>query len=385
MALVALDGMPMIPIGHAGCEGLVSISVLQAIPIDAVNEAVIMVGQIFTEDGGSHTIDTTGSSSLGWCSGAVTFANAATTVKVGLAAVDTAAGPPARAVNSADVITFDVSRSHTGGGGGITANAWQENVPTAGTKTIANGALIAFCIQMTARGGTDSVGIGVMQTGTSGNTTIPSVTSLLSAAYNINTKIPNAVIKFSDGTLGFFWGGIVASLGSVGVTWDSSSATKEYGNYIKVPFPIKVYGLIASCSVAGNTDAILYSDPLGTPIAEKTVSLDLHTVGAPFNNQFNPILFSTPYQATANQPLAAILKATTTTSVTTNHVRVFSATHQKCYSCGTNAYAVSRASGAFVVQNANKDRFAIGLLVGAFEAGGIAGRSVQINNDSLVA
>ncbi len=43
---------------------------------------------------------------------------------------------------------------------------------------------------------------------------------------------------------------------------------------------------------------------------------------------------------------------------------------------GTNGYAINRASGAFAAQNSNKDLYAVGLLVGAFDAGGSAATSV---------
>jgi hypothetical protein len=46
------------------------------------------------------------------------------------------------------------------------------------------------------------------------------------------------------------------------------------------------------------------------------------------------------------------------------------ANHENSEWLGTDCYAVSRNTGAFAAQNSNKDRFAIGLLVGAFDAGG---------------
>jgi hypothetical protein len=77
-------------------------------------------------------------------------------------------------------------------------------------------------------------------------------------------------------------------------------------------------------------------------------------------------LFSSSYTAKANQPLAVIAKPGGT-SVTMTYKTLNSSTHQAADHCGTNSYAVNRASGAFAAQNSNKDRFPIGLLVGAFE------------------
>ncbi len=136
MALVKLTGMPIIPIGAASRQDGATLVGLSTVTIDAANEAAIMIGHIYWEDGGSHTIDTTGSSSIQWMSGAVTFANAGTTFNVGIAAVNTTAGPPGRAVNVADVITFDVVAVFTGGLGGVTGSAWQTSVPTVGTRIV---------------------------------------------------------------------------------------------------------------------------------------------------------------------------------------------------------------------------------------------------------
>jgi hypothetical protein len=162
MTLTNIPGGMLVPYGPGfNTANLPSVLATAAI-LDSANEAMIMIGYVVTSDGGSHTIDTTGSSSLQWLTGSsVGFTQAGTTVKVGLAAVDTATGPPPRAVNVSDVITFDVSRSMTGGGGGIAgANTWQTHVPTSGTKTVANGDFIAFAIQMTAWATADSIRVG---------------------------------------------------------------------------------------------------------------------------------------------------------------------------------------------------------------------------------
>jgi hypothetical protein len=324
---------------------------------------------IFTDDGASHTIDTTGSSSLGWRSGAVTLANAGTTLKVGLAAVDTTNGPPTRAVNVADVITFDVSKSYTSAAA-PTATAWIESVPGAGTKTIANGDLVAFCVQMTARGGADAVNVQTEQV--LGGTARPAVTDFTGAAYSNKGNLPNAVITFSDGVLGYFYGGYVASVGLTSQAWNNTSGTKEYGNLLQFPFPCKAYGIFGAMSFNGDTDLILYSDPLGTPFAEKTISVDLNTIGAAASNNGFDELFPAPFSIAANTPYAVIAKPTSATNVTLNYKTFNAAAHQKSESPGsaTNGYAVNRASGAFGAQNSSKDRFAIGLLLGAFDAGG---------------
>jgi hypothetical protein len=116
MALVSLGGcQPTMLIGGILSVSGIPTTTTTATTLDAANEAVIYIGHMWWEDGGSHTVDTSGSSSLNWRTTTVTFANAGTRVKVGLADVVNAAGPPARAVNVSDVITFDVwARAGTG-------------------------------------------------------------------------------------------------------------------------------------------------------------------------------------------------------------------------------------------------------------------------------
>jgi hypothetical protein len=68
-------------------------------------EAGIMVGQVFWPDFSSHREhDRVIFVAVAYRS--LNLANGATTVKVGLAAVDTATGPPARAANASNVITL---------------------------------------------------------------------------------------------------------------------------------------------------------------------------------------------------------------------------------------------------------------------------------------
>jgi hypothetical protein len=326
-----------------------------------------MYGTVITDDGGSHTIDTTGSSSLGWRSGAVTF-GAGSVFAVGLATMDAATGPPGRATNVANLITMSVSKVYSGSG--ISANVWTESVPSAGTMTVAHGDYIAACTQLTTLAGSDLVNTQV--SGTNVGINIPSVTSYTGGTYAQSASIPNFVITFSDGHLGWFYGGAVWATNSTNQTWNNTSGTKEYGNYFLMPFPAKIYGLLVNNTMGGNIDFILYSDPLGTPAAEKTVSVDLNTIGGA-NARRSPILFASPYSSTASQPLAAIMKPTSATNVSSPYKTYNASAHQVTEMCGTNGYAVNRNTGAFAAQNSNKDRFDIGLLVGAFDDGTSAG------------
>lgn len=377
MSLTALGGMPLVQIGSPSRSGIISGGAFSATLLDATSEACIMYGRVFTEDGGSHTIDTTGSSSLGWRTTTVSATwNAGTILKVGLAALDTANGPPARATNAANVITFDVNGQYITGAAPTSA-AWNETIPTTGTKTIANGDLVAFCVQMVTQGGTDSCNVATPAI--AGTNLFPNVTAFTGGTYSTAGRHPVVVITFSDGKYGFFEGGFVASIGTSTQTFNNASSPNEYGNFFQFPVPVKIYGIITNSAIAADFDVVLYSDPLGTPNAEKTVSFDLNVAPSTTSGQ-NYALFPSPYTTTANQPLAGILKPTSVTNITTTYLTLDSANHQKAWHLGTNCYAVNRSSGAFAAQNANKDRYFLGLLVGAFDdgAGGGSGGGMRL-------
>jgi hypothetical protein len=365
MALVGLDGSYWVPIGPNPFLGSTGPSAVGT-ALDAANEAIIMIGYVVTSDGGSHTIDTTGSSSLAWRCTSATFADGGTVVKVGLAAVDTATGPAARAVNVANVITFDVNASYTGGGGGLT-NAMITSVPTAGTKTVANGDLIAFAVQMTARGGvTDSVSVGVP--GSIQISQLPTVTTYTGAAYAGSSALPSCFITFADGATGWFYGSEVYSAFTTR-TWNTAGAVDAYGQLYQLPFPCKIYGLWGFLDPDADCSVILYSDPLGTPVAERTVSIDANVVGVAQARRFS-VLFPTPYTTAPDQIIvAAFLPGASNISVP--YKTIGNAAHRISDVWGTRGYGVQTAGGgaAFSNSNSSLDHYYIGLLVGAFEHG----------------
>jgi len=380
MALVALAGTPLVPIGVGIYQTATSPPSSTSILMDAAAEATIFIGHVVTSDGGSHTINTTGSSSLGWRTGSATFSDVGTTVKVGLAAVDLTAGPPGRAANSSNVITFDVSKTLIGGGGGITQNVWQTHVPDAGTKTIANGDLVAFCVQMTARGGADAVNSAFVS---GAGHTFPIVTSYVGGAYTTALCLPNCVITFSDGALGHLYTSDVFATQGIKV-FNSGSSPNEYGQLFNLPFPLRIHGIYGWVGTSGDVDVVLYSAPLsGSPVAEKTISLDSNSVSSTTGRQA-VVLFPTPYTYAAGNDIAVAFKPGAS-SVTVYNKTLPDAAYRIVEPFGTTGYGISRTSGAFVNANSSLEHYYIGLLVGAFEAGGAAGRTVQINSDSLVA
>ncbi len=375
MSLVSLGGMPLLMLGIAGRQGAVTFPSLSSAVLDAVNEALIGYGQLYWADGGTHTVDTTGSSSIGYriTSGSgYVMADAGTTIKVGIAAVDTTAAIPARAVNVADVITFDVFRSSAGNSGDFATSTWNRFVPTSGTKTIVHGDLIAIAVQMTARGGVDV--FNAQYCSAEYTPASPAVTTFVGGAYSAPGALPNFEVIASDGTKGWFFGTCLVTDSLPTITWSNASSPSEYANYINLPFPVRVHGLILGSGTTGDWDATLYSDPLGTPVLERSYSVDANTVADSTGNRYLPLLLSSPYDVKANTPIAVGMKPTTATTVNAMYVDQESglSIDQAAYTLGNNCYAITRSggTGAFAAFSSQTRRFNFGVLVSHLDFGG---------------
>ncbi|MGX1323863.1 hypothetical protein AB7M17_007316 [Bradyrhizobium sp. USDA 377] len=337
--------------------------------INAANLAVVMIGQVWWDDHASHTVDTTGSSAIGWRSGSGIFANSGTTLKVGIASVDTSNGPTGRPSNSAGVISYDVVASILGNSGLVTSNAWIESVPTSGTRTIAHNELIAVCWQLTSRAGSDAVLIrSIGNAGFSNG--IPSFCIYNGSSFSGQSLMPNCVIRASDGTRGYLIGASVASSSS-SQSWNNTSTTKEYANVIQVPYACKAYGVVHYSNVGGDVDYVLYEDPFGTPTVRASVSVDANTVGTSSLASY-PLMFTTGFGFTlsANTPYAIAMKPTTATNVSLSYLTFGNVAHHTSVPGGDNGYAVSRNTGAFAAQNSQLDRYFLGLCVGGGDTGG---------------
>lgn len=358
-----LGGVALVGIGVHSLAGISA----SAATLDATNEACIVVGRIVCETPGPHTLDTSGSSAIRWRAGNVTFANAGTTLKVGLATVDSANGPPGRAVNVSDVISFDVSADFVGGGGGITSNNWRTSVPTTGSKTVQNGDIVAMAWQMTARGGSDSV--IVTHCAASSTLVQTAVTTFAGGSYVAANMVPNAIIVFSDGTRGWFKGTEYFSA-PVTRTYHSGSALNEYGQLFQFPTPMLIDGLWAAVQTTGDLELCIYSDPLGTPVLEGSSFTDVNwaSIGS-VRRLIDPI--ATPFLAPANQPFAVTMRPTTTTNVGLIGKTIGDAADRIADPGGLLAYGISRGAGGGPFANASSslDHYQIGFVLGGMDDG----------------
>ena len=114
MALQQLVGsglwLPSFPEGTIGDQNIG----LSNITLDADEEECQVIGRVVTDDHGSHTFGTSGSS-IGWFPNVVTF-QASATLTIGIksaAAISTTTGPPARATIGAGA--FNIFKALIGG------------------------------------------------------------------------------------------------------------------------------------------------------------------------------------------------------------------------------------------------------------------------------
>lgn len=349
-----------------------------AITLNATGEVCVFAGSVILENplGGSKTISAAGSGKIVWQSGTTTFADAGTTFEVGIQDISTVASP-----TQGDG-TFDVVASFTGGGGGVTSAATQTSVMTSGTKTIANGDMIAIVFSATAIGGVDSIivnAIKVANTGFLSNAGFPAVMSNTAGSYvKQSSTAPNACVIFDDGSIGWLYGAGFASTQPVQLTFNSGSATAdEYGNFLQYPFTFLAEGIQFTGQLSGTSadaELLLYTDPLGTPSAIRTITLDA-TQWPSVSNTVNSIfIFPTPYLLKANTPYAISLRPTTTNNVSLFYRDVDIASNGKSQDMGTYNYAVNRLNntGAFADYNggtAKTRQMAISLLSSSVEQG----------------
>lgn len=352
--------------------GSVINSFIAAITLNAAGETCHMIGNVFLENplGGSKTISTAGSGKIIWSAGTVTFANAGTTFKVGIQDVSTVSSP------AQGDGTFDVEASFTGGGGGITTSAVNTSTMTAGTKTLTHGQLISITFSMTARGGTDSVivnGNGTSKIEATASTSMPMISDNTGGTYARTAAYPNAVIQFDDGTYGYIVGtSFVNASGNAAINVGTATAD-EYGNYLNLLVGFQAIGIGGSINYAGNSsdlELLLYSDPLGTPAVQRTITVDATQVGATAAVNAFMYLFSSPYYVKPNTPHAITFRPTTANNITIYYKDSNTSAAKVC-TPNTMAYCVRRLdnTGAFSDFNGGtaKTRLASIWLVGAYD------------------
>jgi hypothetical protein len=234
--------------------------------ISAAGHYVAYVGQAYLSSGpGTSKVFSSSGAKVHWRSNSATFANAGTTLRVGIQDV-TAAGIPDG--------TFDVYADVVGG---ASLNTLSPNATslTTGTKTIAHGDIIAVVVGFTARAGSDSIPV-VYSDNNSSSAGFPYCAVNSGAGFGITERTPVVTIESDDGTIG--WLGMDSWAFSVdGLSVNSGSTPDEYALVFQVPFKGKITSLLGFFGVSGTSadyELSLYSDPTGTPTVMSTFTGD---------------------------------------------------------------------------------------------------------------
>jgi hypothetical protein len=315
--------------------------------MNAAGESQAAVGyvRLSTGPGTTKTLSSAGGGFIHWASAAVTFANAGTNVRVGINDV----------TSGLEDGTHDVYGDLTGGGGGIAANSVNRTAMTSGTKSITHGDLIAVVVEMTTRGGADSV--DVTRGSSSSGFLVPYGTQDTgSGPTRVSGAALRAMIEFDDGTVGWLDGLTSGRFSST--SFASNSTPDEYALVFQLPCRASASGLWGALAGVASTEdfeMILYSDPLGTPVAERTISQDADVTEYAGGAQVFSRPFSSVYTLEANTTYAIALRPTTTSAISLAIMQLGTngANIRKSTLLGTNwsQYTRTDQTGAFASQD----------------------------------
>lgn len=275
--------------------------------INAVGESIAFIGRLYLESGpGTSKVFSSAGAKIYARAASVTFANGSTNFRAGIQDVSLTTG--------LEDGTYDVQGNFTGGGGGV-ANGMNEWAMGSGTKTITHGDLIAVVLELTARGGADSIGIVTPAVGVTGNLIFPYCTTDTGGGPVKIKTLPQVITESDDGTLGWFgsesWAGGALQIASFNV----DSTPDEYALVFEIPYKIEINALngIITIGASAAAELILYSDPLGTPVAERVITIDPDVVAGTSFGLFEEQI--TAYELQASTKYAIALRPTTTNNV----------------------------------------------------------------------
>jgi hypothetical protein len=360
--------------------GTMAITSTDGALLDADEEEVQFIGTVKIDGGGSKTFGTSGSK-IDWLAGAsITFASGST-VRVGVkkaSSISTSAGPPARATIGA--AAFDVYDDLVGGTDTISSTTWRSDAMSAGTPfTVADGDMLAVCFHLDTSSGTPSVKI---RAGNTGSSILSPTTTLVTSGptYTVQTSVPNLLITFDDGTLGWVSGTFVRSV------FDAASGsignTNINGNVFQVPYACKIDAIAAVVTTTGTTDFSLdlYSTPLGTPSLVEGVAVDANQLSTTSAPRLTLKQLTTPRTLTINTDYAVGVRQTTANAVTVHQYDVNDAAHFKPNGMGAECYAaISTAGATFSAQNSGKRRYLVWARVCALDDGAGGGGGLAAN------
>lgn len=234
--------------------------------MDAAGESFFVVGVVRwkTGPGTTKTVSSAGGK-LFFPIGNSTFSNAGTTIRAGIQ--DPSSG--------LEDNTFDVHDDLVGGTDTISANSILAVTMSSGSKSIAHGSVAVIGMEMTSRGGADSVGlrVGGSASGPFAAGNFPYCTrDVGSGPTKFQATMP-VLILADDGTVGWIapvplthhmWANPLA------INYHVDSTPDEYAILVTFPFDCAFdsysFGM-GFTSASATYEPLVYEDPEGTPSA----------------------------------------------------------------------------------------------------------------------
>lgn len=322
--------------------------------MDAAGEEIHFIGHVMLENptGGAKTISSAGGK-IHWRPGTGTvFANAGTTINLGIQDVSTATSPA-----QGDGV-FDVSAQLIGATDTLTSDTYTITPIEAGSKSISHGQLVSVSFQMSARAGVDSVPISTItnDAAAAGRHNLPAVMLKTAGVFAGQTgQSPNVGIEFDDGTIGWLFGAENLSNNGTQAFNLGSATADEYGNFIQLPAPMTLYGVGTAISLTADTsdfEILLYSNPLTSPSVLGTITVDA-TQASSLSVGRTDHMFATPILLQKDTPYAITLRPTTANNITLRYFEFGDVKFNKLNGLDGNIYSISRLdnAGAFTDWN----------------------------------
>ena len=357
MTLAATGPGLLYPLGNGSITGGGGTTLV----MDAASERAAMIGHIFWNGrpGSAKTVSSAGGS-ISIRFGTTTFANASTSLDIGIQDVATATGPTARPDDS-----FDVKATYVGGTDTINSGAWTTIAMETGTKSITHGDLIAIVMDMTARGGADSVAWYTVSHSRPGR---PLNNQYLAGAWlaTSTSDMPIAYITADDGTLGVIYGHFLpAVFQSSSESFNDGTDPDERGMVFQIPWDCKIdsfWALTTGNGTAADFTVSLYSSPTTSATLVTSVSVLGEQVNAWDTNNFSVVL-PTEVSLSKDTDYCLAFKASGATSIGLSKLILPAAGLRAFFPGGTTIAKATRnnSTGNFTTDTSNLYMMGVGI------------------------
>lgn len=385
MALVRIPGGMWVPSSYGLLTSATTVfGSSDNLLMDADQEEVQIIGRVSLAAGtGSKTFGNSGSK-VGWLPGASITFGVVSTLRVGIkqsSSIDDANGPPGRATIGG--ASFDVYKDLVAGVDTITATTWRDDsmasLLTSGI-TVTHGDRIAVCFLLSLTSGTPSVKI---RAASATSATYPISTLVTTGpTYTAQSVLPNIVLTFDDGTIGWIDPGFIFD--STGESTVAVGNGVIYANIFQLPFDCAVdaiaFAPLNFATSAANIDVGFWQTPFGTPAAMTNGTQSLIQKNTASNAaRLIAVPFTAEIPLTKNTAYAAGVKQNSATNISVHSYDIPNTAYWQANGLDLNSYAATSTAGAaFSSLNSGKRRAAIAVRISSIDVtaagGGSGGR-----------